>query len=140
MLPLAEIARLAALQGQEINEAKKVLANEATAMVHGRTAADAAADTARKTFEEGALAETLPTVTMPRAHIATGLKIQNAFVAAGLAKSNGEVNRAIGNKAIAVNDERITANDHVLREKDITPEGVIKLSLGKKRHVLLRPE
>jgi tyrosyl-tRNA synthetase len=140
VLPLDEIAKLAALKGQDINEAKKVLANEATAMVHGRAAAGAAAETARRTFEEGALAEDLPTVTVPRAHIAAGLKIQNAFVAAGLAKSNGEVNRAIGNSAIAVNDERVTANDHVLREKDITPEGVIKLSLGKKRHVLLRPE
>lgn len=140
VLPLDEIARLAALKGQEINEAKKVLANEATAMVHGRAAADAAAETARKTFEEGALAETLPTVTVPRAHIAAGIKVQAAFVAAGLAKSNGEVNRAIGNSAIAVNDKRVTANDHVLGEQDITPEGVIKLSLGKKRHVLLRPE
>jgi tyrosyl-tRNA synthetase len=140
VLPLNEIAKLAALKGQDINEAKKVLANEATAMVHGRAAADAAAETARKTFEEGALAEDLPTVAVPRAHIAAGLKIQNAFVAAGLAKSNGEVNRAIGNNAIAVNDERVTANDHMLHEKDITPEGVIKLSLGKKRHVLLRPD
>ena len=140
VLPLDEIARLGALKGQEINEAKKVLANEATAMVHGRAAADAAADTARKTFEEGALAETLPTVTVPRAHIAAGIKVQAAFVAAGLAKSNGEVNRAIGNSAIAVNDKRVTTNDHVLGEQDITPEGVIKLSLGKKRHVLLRPE
>jgi tyrosyl-tRNA synthetase len=140
VMPLDEIARLGALKGQEINEAKKVLANEATAMVHGRAAADAAADTARKTFEEGALAETLPTVTVPRAHIAAGIKVQAAFVAAGLAKSNGEVNRAIGNSAIAVNDKRVTTNDHMLGAQDITPEGVIKLSLGKKRHVLLRPE
>jgi tyrosyl-tRNA synthetase len=140
VMPLDEIARLAALKGQEINEAKKVLANEATAMVHGRAAADAAADTARKTFEEGALAETLPTVTVPRAHITAGIKVQAAFVAAGLAKSNGEVNRAIGNSAIAVNDKRVTTNDHMLGAQDITPEGVIKLSLGKKRHVLLRPE
>jgi tyrosyl-tRNA synthetase len=140
VMPLDEIARLAALKGQEINEAKKVLANEATAMVHGRAAAEAAADTARKTFEEGALAETLPTVTVPRAHIAAGIKVQAAFVAAGLAKSNGEVNRAIGNSAIAVNDKRVTTNDHMLGAQDITPEGVIKLSLGKKRHVLLRPE
>jgi tyrosyl-tRNA synthetase len=109
-------------------------------MVHGRAAADVAADTARKTFEEGALAETLPTVTVPRAHIAAGIKVQAAFVAVGLAKSNGEVNRAIGNSAIAVNDKRVTTNDHMLGAQDITAEGVIKLSLGKKRHVLLRPE
>jgi tyrosyl-tRNA synthetase len=140
VLPLDEIARLAALQGADINEAKKVLATEATALVHGRAAADAAAETARKTFEEGALAETLPTVNIPRANLAAGIKVQNAFVAAGLAKSNGEVNRAIGNGAIAVNDTRVAKNDHMIGERDLTPEGVIKLSLGKKRHVLLRPE
>jgi len=139
-LPLAEIARLAALKGSEINEAKKVLATEATALVHGRPAADEAADTARKTFEEGALAESLPTVNVPRAHLAAGIKIQNACVAAGLAKSNGEVNRAIANNAIAVNDQRVTSDKRVVGEQDLTPEGVVKLSLGKKRHVLLRPE
>jgi len=140
VLPLNEIARLAALQGADINEAKKVLATEATTLVHGRAAADAAAETARKTFEEGALAETLPTVNIPRAHLIAGIKVQNAFVTAGLAKSNGEVNRAIGNGAIAVNDTRVAKNDQLIGERDLTPEGVIKLSLGKKRHVLLRPE
>jgi tyrosyl-tRNA synthetase len=141
VLPLDEIAKLAALKGQDINEAKKVLATEATKLVHGEIIAEATAGTARQVFEEGKfIVDTLPTVTVPRAQIAAGLKVQNAFVAAGLAKSNGEVNRAIGNNAIAVNDKRVTANDHVLRETDITPEGVIKLSLGKKRHVLLRPE
>jgi tyrosyl-tRNA synthetase len=140
VLPLAEIAKLAALKGSEINEAKKVLATEATALIHGRAAADAAAETARKTFEEGALAESLPTINVPRAHLTAGIKVQNAFVLAGLAKSNGEVNRAIGNGAIAVNDARITKNGHTIGDSDLTPEGVIKLSLGKKRHVLLRPE
>jgi tyrosyl-tRNA synthetase len=140
ILPLDEIARLAALKEQEINEAKKVLATEATALVHGRAAADAAAETARKTFEEGALAETLPTVSVPRKHIDAGFGVLNAFVAAGLAASNGEVRRAIANNAIAVNDKRITSDKHLIGENDLTPEGVIKLSLGKKRHVLLRPE
>jgi tyrosyl-tRNA synthetase len=140
ILPLGEIARLAALKGSEINEAKKVLATEATALVHGRAAADAAAETARKTFEEGALAETLPTVTVARKDLAAGIKVQAAFVAAGLAKSNGEVNRAIANNAVAVNDARVTKNDHTIGEGDLTPEDVIKLSLGKKRHVLLRPQ
>jgi tyrosyl-tRNA synthetase len=140
VLPLDEIARLAALRDQEINEAKKVLATEATALVHGRDAADAAAETARKTFEEGALAQTLPTVGIPRAHLTAGLKIQNAFVAAGLAKSNGEVTRAIANNAIAINDQRITSDKHIIGTDAVTPEGVIKLSLGKKRHVLLKPE
>ncbi len=140
VLPLDEIARLAALKGAEINEAKKMLATEATALVHGRAAAAQAADTARKTFEEGALAETLPTVAVPRKHIDAGLGVLNAFVAAGLAASNGEVRRAIANNAVAVNDKRITSDKHTIGENDLTPEGVIKLSLGKKRHVLLRPE
>jgi tyrosyl-tRNA synthetase len=140
VLPLNEIAKLAALKGSDINEAKKVLATEATSLVHGRAAADAAAETARKTFEEGALAESLPTINVPRAHLAAGIKVQNAFVLAGLAKSNGEVNRAIGNGAIAVNDARVTKNDHTIGDNDLTPEGVVKLSLGKKRHVLLKPE
>jgi tyrosyl-tRNA synthetase len=140
VLPLDEIAKLAALKDQEINEAKKVLATEATALVHGRAVADAAAETARKTFEEGALAETLPTVSVPRKHIDAGFGVLNAFVAAGLAASNGEVRRAIANNSISVNDVRITSDKHTISEKDLTPEGVIKLSLGKKRHVLLRPE
>jgi tyrosyl-tRNA synthetase len=140
VLPLDEIARLAALKDQEINEAKKVLATEATTLVHGRTVAEQAAETARKTFEEGALAETLPTVSVPRKHIEGGFGVLNAFVAAGLAASNGEVRRAIANNAIAVNDKRITSDKHVIGENDLSPQGVIKLSLGKKRHVLLRPE
>jgi tyrosyl-tRNA synthetase len=140
VLPLDEIGRLAALREQEINEAKKALASEATALVHGREAADAAAETARKTFEKGVLAETLPTVSVPRKHIDAGFGVLNAFVAAGLAASNGEVRRAIANNAIAVNDKRITSDKHLIGEKDLTPEGLIKLSLGKKRHVLLRPE
>jgi tyrosyl-tRNA synthetase len=140
VLPLDEIARLTALKGQEINEAKKVLATEATALVHGRTAAEAAAETARKTFEEGSLAETLPTVSVPRKHIESGFGVLNAFVAAGLASSNGEVRRAIANNAIAVNDERVTSEKRLIGAKDLTPEGVIKLSLGRKRHVLLKPE
>jgi len=140
VLPLDEIARLAALKDQEINEAKKVLATEATALVHGRAVAEQAAETARKTFEEGALAEMLPTVSVPRKHIEAGFGVLNAFVAAGLAASNGEVRRAIANNAIAVNDKRITSDKHVIGENDLSPEGVIKLSLGRKRHVLLRPE
>jgi tyrosyl-tRNA synthetase len=140
VLPLGEIAKLAALEGQEINEAKKILATEATALVHGRAEAQAAAETARKTFEEGALADTLPTISVPRKHIEAGLGVLNAFVAAGLASSNGEVRRAIANNAIAVNDERITSDKHLIRAKDVSPEGVVKLSLGRKRHVLLKPE
>ena len=139
VLPLDEITRLAALKGQEVNEAKKVLATEATALVHGREAAEQAAETARRTFEEGTLAETLPTVNIARKDVDAGLGILKAFVTAGLAGSNGEVRRAIANNSISVNDVRVTSDKHVIGEKDLTPEGVIKLSLGRKRHVLLKP-
>ncbi|MDI3471329.1 MAG: Tyrosyl-tRNA synthetase [Pseudolabrys sp.] len=139
VLPLGEIERLAALKGQDINEAKKVLATEATALVHGRAAADNAAETARRTFEQGETSLTLPSVDVPRKDVAAGLGVLNAFVTAGLAASNGEVRRAIANNAVAVNDARITSDKHTIGEADITPDGVIKLSLGKKQHVLLRP-
>ena len=139
ILPLDEIARLSVLKDAEINEAKKVLATEATALVHGRAAAEEAAGTARKTFEEGATSLALPTVAVARKDVAAGLGILSAFVTAGLATSNGEVRRAIANNAVAVNDVRIVNDKHVIGEKDITSDGVIKLSLGKKQHVLLKP-
>ncbi len=139
ILPLDEIARLSVLKDAEINEAKKVLATEATALVHGRAAAEEAAGTARKTFEEGATSLALPTVAVARKDVAAGLGILSAFVTAGLAASNGEVRRAIANNAVAVNDVRIASDKHVIGEKDITSDGVIKLSLGKKQHVLLKP-
>jgi tyrosyl-tRNA synthetase len=139
VLPLDEIAKLAALHGQDINEAKKVLATEATALVHGRTAADEAATTARTTFEEGGLAANLPTVEVARGDVAGGLGVLAAFVKAGLAASNGEVRRAIANNAILVNDVRFTSDKAVIGEADVTAEGVVKLSLGRKRHVLLKP-
>jgi tyrosyl-tRNA synthetase len=139
VLPLAEIARLAALRGAEINEAKKVLATEATALVHGRDAAEQAAATARTTFEEGGLGATLPTVEVPRGEVSGGLGVLAAFVKAGLAASNGEVRRAIANNAILVNDVRVTSDKAVIGEGDVTAEGVVKLSLGRKRHVLLKP-
>jgi tyrosyl-tRNA synthetase len=139
VLPLEEIARLAALRGQDINEAKKVLATEATALVHGRAAAEEAAATARTTFEEGGLGANLPTVEVPRGEVSSGLGVLAAFVKAGLASSNGEVRRAIANNAILINDVRVTSDKVVIGEADVTPEGVIKLSLGRKRHVLLKP-
>jgi len=138
VLPMAEVARLSALKGAEINEAKKILATEATALVHGRKAADEAAATARTTFEEGGLSASLPTVELPRAEFSAGLGVLAAFVKAGLASSNGEVRRAIANNAITVNDARITNDKATIGEADIK-DGVIKLSLGRKRHVLLKP-
>jgi tyrosyl-tRNA synthetase len=139
VLPLDEIGRLAALKGQEINEAKKVLATEATALVHGRAAADAAAETARRTFEEGSLAESLPTIEIPRAELERGLGVLAAFVKASLVSSNGEARRQIKGGGIKINDVTVNDETMAITPAQLTPEGVVKLSLGKKRHVLLKP-
>jgi tyrosyl-tRNA synthetase len=137
-LPLDEIARLDALCGAEINEAKKVLATEATAMLHGRERALAAADTARQTFEDGALAQSLPTVAIPRADLSAGLGVLAAFVKAELVASTGEARRQIKGGGLRVNDAVVGDERAVLGEADLV-EGAIKLSLGRKKHVLLRP-
>jgi tyrosyl-tRNA synthetase len=139
VLPLDEIDRLAALKGAEINEAKKVLATEATALVHGRAAADEASATARTTFEEGGLGASLPSVEVTSAELKGGIGVLAAFVRAGLAASNGEVRRAIANSGVLVNDARVDSDKMVLGEANLTKDGVIKLSLGRKRHVLLKP-
>jgi tyrosyl-tRNA synthetase len=138
-LPLDEIERLAALQGAEINEAKKALADAATLLLHGPDAARAAAETARQTFEEGAIAENLPTVEVPRAELEAGAGVLALFVKAGLVASNGEARRQIKGGGLRVNDVAVTDEKMALKLGDLTPEGVIKLSLGKKRHVLLKP-
>jgi tyrosyl-tRNA synthetase len=138
VLPLDEIGRLAAFKGSELNEAKKVLATEATALVHGRAAAAEAAETARRTFEEGAHAENLPTVEIPKAELAN-LGVLSAFVRAGLVTSNGDARRQIKGGGLKVNDATVTDEKMLLTPDLVTPEGVIKLSLGRKRHVLLKP-
>jgi tyrosyl-tRNA synthetase len=139
VLPLDEIERLALLKGGEINEAKKVLATEATALVHGRQAAEEAADTARKTFEEGTLAESLPTVEIQRSDLDRGLGVLTAFAErAGLVASNGEARRQIKAGGLRVNDRAVVDDKAMLTAGDLSAEGVIKLSLGKKKHVLLR--
>ncbi len=138
-LPLAEIARLEALRSSEINEAKKTLATEATALLHGRAAAQQAAETARRTFEEGALAETLPSVNVPRRELAAGIGALAAFVRAGLVGSTGEARRQIKGGGLKVNDATLDDERATLTEANLV-EGFIKLSLGKKRHVLLKPE
>jgi len=139
ILPMGEIAKLAALQGGEINEAKKVLATEATALLHGREAADTAAETARQTFEQGAIAESLPTVEVSRGELDAGIGVLGAFVKAGLVASNGEARRQIKGGGLRVNDAAVTDEKMVLTSSNLTPEGVIKLSMGMKKHVLLRP-
>ncbi len=137
LAPLDEIARLAALRGAEINEAKKALANEATALLHGREAAEAAAETARKTFEEGALAENLPTVEIPLAEFDAGLGVLTAFVRAGLVASTGEARRQIKGGGLRINDEAVTDEKSTLGREALNGD-VAKLSLGKKKHVLLK--
>jgi tyrosyl-tRNA synthetase len=138
VLPLDEIARLAALKNQDINEAKKVLATEATALLHGRAAAEQAAETARRTFEEGEFAATLPSVEIARVEFERGLGVLAAFVKAGLVASNGEARRQIKGGGLKVNDVTVADEKMMLTPGDLTPEGVVKLSLGKKRHVLLK--
>jgi tyrosyl-tRNA synthetase len=139
ILPLGEIERLAALQGAEINEAKKALADAATALLHGPEAAATAAETSRQTFEEGSIAENLPTVEISGVELEAGAGVLALFVKAGLVASNGEARRQIKGGGLRVNDAAVTDEKMLLKPADLTPEGVIKLSLGKKRHVLLKP-
>ena len=137
-MPLDEVARLAALGGSEINEAKKILATEITALLHGRSTAEQAAETARKTFEEGSVSDDLPTVTVPRAALDAGIGILSLFVTAGLAASNGEARRHVQGGAVKVNDAAVSDDRLQLTAADIADNGAIKLSLGKKKHVLVR--
>jgi tyrosyl-tRNA synthetase len=138
-LPLEEIAKLAALRGAELNEAKKILASEATALVHGRDAADRAAQTARATLEQCEFAARLPTIEIARTELEKGWGVLTASAHAGFVASTGEARRQIKSGGIKVNDVAVTDERRKLTLADLTPEGVIKLSLGKKRHVLIRP-
>ncbi|WP_377288868.1 tyrosine--tRNA ligase [Rhizobium sp. SG2393] len=138
-LPMDEIARLSALGGSEINAVKKILATEITAMLHGREAAEQAAETARKTFEEGALADNLPSVEVPTAELEAGVGLLALIVRAGLAASNGEARRHVQGGAVRVNDTAMSDERRLVGTADVTADGVIKLSLGKKKHILVRP-
>ena len=138
-LPADEIARLEALQGVEINEAKKRLADEATALCHGAAAAAAAADTARTTFEEGGLGQDLPTVEVPRGELAEGIAAYDLLRRAGLTASNGEARRLIKGGGARLNDRVIADEAHAVTLGDLNAQNLIKLSAGKKRHALVRP-
>ncbi|MFK3776607.1 tyrosine--tRNA ligase [Agrobacterium sp. NPDC089420] len=138
-LPMDEIARIAALGGSEINEAKKILATEVTAILHGRAAAEEAAETARKTFEEGALAENLPSIEVPAAELDAGVGVLSLIVRAGLAGSNGEARRHVQGGAVKINDQGVSDERQMIGTGEVTGDGVIKLSVGKKKHVLVRP-
>jgi tyrosyl-tRNA synthetase len=134
-----EIARLETLQGAELNEAKKILATEATAMCHGREAALAAEDTARKTFEEHALATNLPTFEIARAQLAEGLPVANLAQLAGLTRSTGEARRLIQGGGLRVNDVAVSDVKATVGLNDVSDAGVLKLSAGKKQHILVKP-
>ncbi len=137
-LPMDEIARLSALGGSEINEVKKILATEVTAILHGRPAAEQAAETARKTFEEGSLSENLPSVDIPATELDGGIGLLSLIVRAGLASSNGEARRHVQGGAVRINDEAVSDERKMIGSGEITADGVIKLSLGKKKHILIR--
>ncbi len=137
-LPLNEIARLAALEGAEINDAKKTLATEATALLHGRAAAEEAAETARRTFEEGETGDALPTIPVDAAALDQGVPVLGLFVEAGLVRSNGEARRQIRGGGLRINDKPLSDEGATVGPSDLV-DGAIKLSLGKKHHVLVRP-
>ena len=138
-LPIDEIKRFEALEGAELNEAKKVLATEATAMVHGREAADLAAETARKTFEEGGAASTLPSIEVASGDFNDGIGVLSLLVQAGFAKSNGEARRHIKGGAVKINDQAVSDEGFKVGQDNLNADGVVKLSMGKKRHVLVQP-
>ena len=138
-LSLDEIEKLEKLEGAELNEAKKILATRITAMAHGDELANAAEETARQTFEQGAMAQGLPTHGVTGAQLKDGIGILTLLVNANLAASNGEARRAISNNAIAINDTRVTDPRYEVSETDFI-EGALKLSFGKKRHVIVKPE
>lgn len=136
-LPLDEIARLSALQGAEVNEAKKVLATEATALAHGAAAAAAAADTARRAFEQGEAAETLPSISVPESDLAAGIPVVRLFVDSGLTASGGEARRLIRGGGARVNDVVIEDEARKVTPDDLR-DGAVKLSAGRKQHRLVR--
>jgi len=138
-LPMDEIKRLSALQGSEINDVKKILATEITAMLHGRDAAEKAAETARKTFEQGEVSHDLPKIEVPATELKDGIGLLTLLVKAGLAKSNGEARRHVQGGGIRVNDASVEDEKRIINENDVNADGVIKLSFGKKKHVLVKP-
>ncbi|WP_112606450.1 tyrosine--tRNA ligase [Rhizobium sp. WW22] len=138
-LPMDEIARLSALAGSELNEVKKILATEVTAILHGRAAAEQAAETARKTFEEGGLSENLPSIDVPSSELDAGIGLLALIVRAGLAASNGEARRHVQGGAVRINDQAVSDERKIIGSGEVTADGVIKLSLGKKKHILIRP-
>jgi tyrosyl-tRNA synthetase len=138
-LPLDEIARLESLRGAEINDAKVILANETTKLAHGAEAADAAAETARRTFEEGGIGDALPTFEVPRAELERGIPAFELLRRCGLAASNGEARRLIKGGGGRINDTTVADETRLVTLTDVSAQGIIKLSAGKKKHAIVRP-
>jgi tyrosyl-tRNA synthetase len=136
-LPLAEIARLEVLDGAEINEAKKILATEATALLHGAAAAEQAAETARRAFEQGEAVDTLPGVDVARGELEAGIPAFRLFAIAGLVASNGEARRLIRSGGARVNDQPVQDEGQTIGVADLR-DGAVKLSAGRKQHRLVR--
>lgn len=139
-LTLAEITRLENLEGSEINEAKKILANEATIMCHGHDAAISAEEAARQAFEQKSLSANLPTMMMAKSDLETGIAVSDLYMTSGLTKSKGEARRLIKQGGAKINDEKISDGEAIISLDQLNSEGTIKLSAGKKKHILIRPE
>ena len=137
-LSLDEIARLSALKGNELNEAKKILAHEVTQLCHGRDVANSVAESARKTFEEGSIGQDLPFIIINKNDLEDGVWVIEAMRKLALIQSNGEGRRLIANGGVRVNDTVISDPEKQLNVSDITISGMIKLSAGKKRHALVK--
>lgn len=138
MMPMDEVTKLANLQGQEINEAKKILAFEATKMCHGESAAQEAQDTAQKVFEKGSVGDDLPSIEVSKADLENGMTFVDLFISCGLAASKGEVKRLIKGGGAKCNDNSVQDIELTLNTSNLTDEGYIKLSSGKKRHALVK--
>jgi tyrosyl-tRNA synthetase len=138
ILPMAEIAKLEKLQGQELNEAKKILAFEATKLCHGEAAAKEAEETARQVFEQGGVGGDLPSITIDQARLAAGVPLLDLLVEAGMAASKGEARRLVQGGGIKRNDEAVTDPALTVGANDLISDGYVKLSAGKKRHALIK--
>ena len=138
-LPLDEIARLEALEGAEINEAKKVLANAATTLLHGPDAAASASEAARTAFEQGGVSADQPTIEVARAELEAGIALATLAVDAGLASSRSEARRLAQGGGLRLNDVAESDGARLVSLADVTADGVIKLAAGRKKIVLVRP-
>ncbi|HRQ61198.1 MAG TPA: tyrosine--tRNA ligase, partial [Alphaproteobacteria bacterium] len=138
ILPMDEVKRLEALKDSEINEAKKILAFEATKLCHGEQAALDAAETARKVFEQGGVGDDLPVITIDGARLSSGVPVIDLLVEAGLAASKGEARRLIQGGGAKLNDNKIESDAATASGADLTADGQIKLSAGKKKHALVK--